>query len=131
MNGGVQLATPPWAEASVFAEPTGLGEGWDRLLSLDMPVGFLMGNDPRSTFGPDITSEMVWRPKKSSNEIVPDAGHLVSVDVVEITLWRYHRVLSTDYQIVQENPDAVADGLSRFLASIGGVVDGGRSKAKL
>jgi hypothetical protein len=80
-DGPVQLATPPWAEACVFGESTGLGEGWDRLRGVQVPVGFLMGNDPRSTAGLEMTREMVWRAPRSSNEIVPDAGHLVSADV--------------------------------------------------
>jgi hypothetical protein len=75
----VQLATPPWAEAAVFGEPTGLHEGWDRLeeISAEVVVGFLMANEPKATFGRAMTSEMVWRAPNSVNEILPDAGHLV------------------------------------------------------
>lgn len=77
----VQLATPPWAEAAVFGEPTGLGEGWDRLLDTpeDVKMGFLMANQPKATMGEKMTREMVWRAKGSVNEILPDAGHLVSI----------------------------------------------------
>lgn len=78
-KGEVQLATPSWAEAAVFAEPTGIAEGWDKLPRLDMPVGFLMAGDNRSTMGDDMTARMVWRPKRSSNERIMDGGHLVSL----------------------------------------------------
>lgn len=76
---GVQLATPGWAEAAVFGEPTGLCEGWQRLLDIPakVAVGFLMANEPKATFGEKMTREMVWRAPGSVNEIVPDAGHLV------------------------------------------------------
>lgn len=77
-DGAVQLATPAWAEGCVFAEPTGIAEGWDRLAQLDVPVGFLMAGDSRSTQGDEATARMVWRPKLGSNERVMDGGHLVS-----------------------------------------------------
>ncbi|KAI9632069.1 Alpha/beta hydrolase family-domain-containing protein [Dioszegia hungarica] len=98
-DGAVQLATPAWAEGCVFAEPTGIAEGWDRLAQLDVPVGFLMAGDSRSTQGDEATARMVWRPKLGSNERVMDGGHL----------------------LVQEKPDEVADALHRF---IGGLSEG-------
>jgi hypothetical protein len=75
---GVTLATPSWAEAAVFSETTGLGEGWDALPKLQVPVGFLMAGDATATLGEELTSEMVWRPPVVANERVMDAGHLVS-----------------------------------------------------
>lgn len=76
-EGGVTLATPSWAEAAVFTEPTGLGEGWDALPTLQVPVGFLMAGDASSTLGEEMTRELVWRPPMASNERLMDAGHLV------------------------------------------------------
>jgi hypothetical protein len=76
---GVTLATPSWAEAAVFSETTGLGEGWDALPELEVPVGFLMAGDATATLGEELTSEMVWRPPVVANERVMDAGHLVSL----------------------------------------------------
>lgn len=72
----VQLATPSWAEACVFGEPTGIAEGWDKLGKLQIPVGFLLGEKSRSMYG--YAQEMVWRPPKASNEVVKDGDHLVS-----------------------------------------------------
>jgi hypothetical protein len=77
-GGRVTLATPPWAEAAVFTEPTGLGEGWDALPHLQIPVGFLMAGDASSTMGEEITRELVSRPPLAVNERLMDAGHLVS-----------------------------------------------------
>ena len=77
-EGGVELATPPWAEAAVFGELTGLREGWSKLPEITIPIGFIMGNDPRTTGGATATAEMVWRPPRARNEVVPDGGHLVS-----------------------------------------------------
>ena len=75
----VQLATPSWAEACVFAEPTGLATAWDKLPHLTMPIGFIMGRHPISTMvNPDPTRELVWRPPLAANEIIKSAGHLVS-----------------------------------------------------
>jgi hypothetical protein len=76
-EGPTQLATPPWAEACIFAEPESLARGWDNLKDLEIPVGFMMGNDPTFTLGETATSEMVWRPKNASNERMRDSGHLV------------------------------------------------------
>jgi hypothetical protein len=64
-HGPVQLATPPWAEAAVFAETTAMAEGWDKLAEINLPVGFVMGGDPQATTGEE-------------NERIVDAGHLVS-----------------------------------------------------
>jgi len=75
---GVQLATPKWAEAAVFAETEGLGIGWDKLAELKVPVGFVMAGDPRTTMGEELTGALVWRPAVSANERFMDAGHLVS-----------------------------------------------------
>ncbi len=77
-DGPVQLATPPWCEAAIFAEPTALAEGWDRLPELAVPVGFVMAGVATATMGQDLTREMVWRPRLSKNERMMDAGHLVS-----------------------------------------------------
>lgn len=74
----VILATPPWAEAAVFNEPTGLAEGWDALPNLKVPVAFLMAGDASSTLGEEITRELVSRPPIAANERLMDAGHLVS-----------------------------------------------------
>ena len=108
-SGAVQLATPSWAEAAVFGEPTGLAEGWYRLSHIppEVTVGFLMATEPKATFGEKMTREMVWRAPGSVNEIVPDAGHLVSVSVSR-----------ADGQAVQERPDRVADALGRFIGSL-------------
>jgi hypothetical protein len=76
--GPSQLATPPWAEAYVFAEPHGMGIAWDKLKELEMPVGFVMCGNANWTYGEGATREMVWRPKLSSNERMMDAGHMVS-----------------------------------------------------
>lgn len=75
---GVTLATPSWAEAAVFSETTGLGEGWDALPELKVPCAFLMAGDAGATLGEDLTREMVWRPPLAVNERIMDAGHLVS-----------------------------------------------------
>lgn len=76
-EGRVQLATPSWAEAAVFAESTGLAEGWDCLPELKVPCGFLMAGEATSTMGENITQELVWRPPVAVNERIMDAGHLV------------------------------------------------------
>ncbi len=78
-NGGLQLATPPWCEAIVFGEPIGLGEGWDKLAELQVPVGIVMGGDAFFTYGEENTQSMVWRPKNVRNERMMEAGHLVSM----------------------------------------------------
>lgn len=77
-HGPVQLATPPWAEAAVFAEPTAMAEGWDKLAEMNVPVGFVMGGDAQATTGEENTREMVWRAPNAKNERIMDAGHLVS-----------------------------------------------------
>lgn len=76
-NGAVQLATPKWGEAAVFAETEGLGLGWDKLAEVKVPVGFVMAGDATATDGEATTREMVWRPTVSANERLMDAGHLV------------------------------------------------------
>jgi hypothetical protein len=82
---GVTLATPSWAEAAVFSESEGLGQGWDALPGLEVPCAFLMAGDAGATLGEDLTREMVWRPPLATNERIMDAGHLVSI-VVRRTL---------------------------------------------
>ena len=77
-DGGVQLATPKWGEAAVFAETEGLGQAWDKLPELQVPVGFVMAGDARATMGEEITAQMVWRPPICANERLMEAGHLVS-----------------------------------------------------
>lgn len=108
-EGGVQLATPAWAESCCFAEPTSLGLGWDSLADVKVPVGFLMCGDPRATSGEDNTAAMVWRPKIVANERIMDASHMV----------------------VQERPDEVADAIWRFLGTIVGSEGEGEARAKL
>jgi hypothetical protein len=77
-NDAVQLATPKWGEAAVFAETEGLGLGWDKLAEVQVPVGFVMAGDATATDGEETTREMVWRPPFCANERFMDAGHLVS-----------------------------------------------------
>ena len=74
----VQLATPKWAEAAVFAETEGLGIGWDKLAEVKVPVGFVMAGDARASMGEEVARELVWRPAVCANERFMGAGHLVS-----------------------------------------------------
>jgi len=105
------LATPPWAEATTFAELSAFGEAWNKAGSLQVPVGFIMGADPTFYNGEDVVRELVWKPKRARNERIMNAGHLV----------------------VEEKPDELADAMWRFI----GAVMGGRwdeaseGKAKL
>lgn len=95
-DGEVTLATPSWCEGAVFCEPEGLGLGWAKLKTLQVPTAFAMAGDATATMGPEKTREMVWRAALSRNEIVVDAGHLV----------------------IQERPVDTADSLWRFLSTL-------------
>lgn len=94
-SGPVTLATPSWSESICFTEPAGEARGWDKLPYLPMPVGFVMAGTNFTTYGPELTQEMVWRPQRPRNERVMDAGHLIT----------------------QEKPHKVADALWRFLTT--------------
>jgi hypothetical protein len=74
----VHLATPPWAEACVFSDPSAPQRGWDLLPQLRVPVGFIMAEDTMWMGGDEIQRELVWRPPRARNEMVEGAGHLVS-----------------------------------------------------
>ncbi|EIW73526.1 hypothetical protein TREMEDRAFT_59699 [Tremella mesenterica DSM 1558] len=95
-DGPVTLATPPWCEATSFAESTGLAEGWELLPKVTIPAGFLMAGDSRTTYGDDITREMVYRAPISRNE----------------------KVIGSSHQILQERPDDIADALWRFIGNV-------------
>jgi hypothetical protein len=109
-EGSVQLATPKWGEAAVFAETEGLGQGWDKLPELRVPVGFVMAGVPTATQGEEATREMVWRAPICANEIFSDAGHLVSNSKAKRS--------ETDGKIVQEKPDELADAIARFIGNL-------------
>lgn len=89
----VVLATPTWAEASVFIEPVSSGRAWDMLPNLKVPVAFLVA---QNRFPPRLQGEMVWRAPLSRNELLLKTGHLC----------------------LQENPPAVADAAWRFLQTL-------------
>lgn len=89
----VVLATPTWAEASVFIEPISSGRAWDMLPDLKVPVAFLCA---QNRFPPRLQSEEVWRAPLSRNELLKDTGHLC----------------------LQENPPAVAAAAWRFLQTL-------------
>jgi hypothetical protein len=110
-EGGVQLATPKWAEAAVFAETEGLGQGWDKLPELKVPVGFVMAGEAQATMGEEVTAQLVWRPPISANERLTDAGHLVSCISDVLTL------LANIIQTVHEKPDEMADAIRRFIGN--------------
>lgn len=93
---GVQLATPSWAEAAVFSDPSAPQRGWDKLLDVTCPVGFLMAGNPMWLGGPDVAAEIPWRAPRSRNERLMDAGHLV----------------------LQEKPKETAESIWRFLATL-------------
>lgn len=95
-DGPVELATPTWAEASVFSDPHSTLHGWDGLPKLQMPTGFLMAADEVWMAGEDMANEMVWRPPRARNERIMDTSHL----------------------IVQEAPKKAADALWRFLTTL-------------
>ena len=91
----VQLATPSWAEAVIFAETSSRGAGWDQLGQLTLPVDSIIGSESIALGSPELSAELVLRPPGSRAEAIDGAGHLV----------------------VQEKPDEVADCLARFLGS--------------
>jgi pimeloyl-ACP methyl ester carboxylesterase len=89
----VVLATPTWAEASVFIEPKSSGRAWDMLPQLQVPVAFLVA---QNRFPDVLKHEVVWRPPLARNEELVDTGHLC----------------------LQENPPAVAEAAVRFLQTL-------------
>lgn len=93
-SGGVTLATPRWAEASVFCEPIASTRCWDRLPAVTVPTAFFMAGT--AMVGKAVTNEYVWRPPLARNERLPGSQHLV----------------------LQESPAGVAAGARRFLQTL-------------
>ncbi|TXT15415.1 uncharacterized protein COLE_01608 [Cutaneotrichosporon oleaginosum] len=91
--GTVVLATPTWAEASVFIEPKSSGRTWDMLPQLKVPVAFLVA---QNRFPRTLQRDMVWRAPLARNEELPSTGHLC----------------------LQENPPAVAEAAVRFFQTL-------------
>lgn len=89
----VVLATPTWAEASVFIEPVSSGRAWDMLPNIKVPIAFLVA---QNRFPPVLQREVVWRAPLARNELLMDTGHLC----------------------LQENPPAVAEAAVRFLQTL-------------
>ncbi|GMK55943.1 hypothetical protein CspeluHIS016_0209990 [Cutaneotrichosporon spelunceum] len=89
-DGPVVLATPTWAEASVFIEPTSSGRAWDMLPNLQVPVAFLVAEN---RFPVQLNREVVWRAPLARNEKLSGTGHMC----------------------LQENPEAVAEAAVRFF----------------
>jgi pimeloyl-ACP methyl ester carboxylesterase len=77
-DGPVQLATPPWAEATTFGTVDALADGWYVLPGVEVPVGFIMGNFPAMYGGEEVVRNLVWRPPLARNEQITSSGHLVS-----------------------------------------------------
>ncbi|EKD03337.1 hypothetical protein A1Q2_02366 [Trichosporon asahii var. asahii CBS 8904] len=95
-SGGMELATPTWAEAQTFSEPDAPMRGWECLPDLGMPVGFLMAGDETWMTGEEVAQELVWRPQRARNERILDASHLV----------------------IQEKPAETAASIGRFLRTL-------------
>ncbi|BEI92585.1 uncharacterized protein CcaverHIS019_0502130 [Cutaneotrichosporon cavernicola] len=89
----VVLATPTWAEASVFVEPMSSGRAWDMLPNLKVPVAFLVAEN---RFPVDLNREVVWRAPLARNEKLVGIGHMC----------------------LQENPQAVSEAAVRFLQTL-------------
>lgn len=92
----VTLATPRWAEATIFSDPEGPQRGWDALPELKLPVGFVLGGDPGWLGGPKVVPEIPWRAPRSRNERIMEGGHLIP----------------------QEKPTECADAMWRFLTTL-------------
>jgi len=95
-DGEVTLATPRWAEAAIFSDPYGPQRGWDNLLKLAVPAGFLMAGNAGWMGGEQVAQEIVARAPRGRNERIMKASHL----------------------LVQETPTEAADALWRFLTTL-------------
>lgn len=95
-DGEVTLATPRWAEAAIFSDPYGPQRGWDKLLELTVPAGFLMAGNASWMGGPKVAAEIASRAPRARNERIMEAGHL----------------------LVQETPTEAANALWRFLTTL-------------
>jgi hypothetical protein len=95
-DGELTLATPRWAEASIFSDPYGPQRGWDKLLELTVPSGFLMAGNAGWMGGPEVAQEIVWRAPRARNE----------------------RIMKTSHLLVQEDPTGAANALWRFLTTL-------------
>ena len=80
-EGGVQLATPIWGEAAIFAEAEGIGAGWDKAKEVKVPIGLVVAGDTAALGGDETVQEMVWRPPIVANEQFKGTSHLVSAFV--------------------------------------------------
>lgn len=91
----------------MFSDPSAPQRGWDKLLDVTCPVGFVLAGNPMWLGGPKVHAEIPWRAARSRNERIMDAGHLA----------------------LQEKPKETAEALWRFLATLAaGDWDAGEAK---
>lgn len=95
-DGEVTLATPRWAEAAIFSDPFGPQRGWDNLLEIPVPAGFLMAGNASWMGGEKVAQEIANRAPRGRNERIMKASHL----------------------LVQETPTEAAQAMWRFLTTL-------------